>query len=65
MITPGYNEAREARQANIEDDDVENEAEFLTRTRLVLLAGRSLKMADLIVVERSPRISSDCDYSWN
>ena len=37
----------------------------LTRTRLVLLAGRSLKMAALIVVERSPHTSSDCDYwSW-
>ena len=35
----------------------------LTRTRLVLLAGRSLKMAALIVVERNPRTSSDCDYS--
>ena len=35
----------------------------LTRTWLVLLASRSLKMAALIVVERSPQTSPDCDYT--
>ena len=56
------NKVREARQTAVEDDDVENEAEF-GEDALVLLAGRSLKMAAPIVVERSPRPSSDCDYS--
>ena len=46
----------------IEDDDGEDEAEF-DEDAASVLAGRSLKMADLILVERSPRTSTDCDYS--
>ena len=52
-------EDREARQTAVEDYNGEDEAKFM---RLVLLAGRSLKMAALIVVERNPE-TSDCDYS--
>ena len=56
------NEVREARQTAVEDNDGVDDVE-LTRTWLVLLASLSLKMAALIVVERSPQTSSGCDYS--
>ena len=58
------NEVREVRQATVRDDDGENEAEFDEDANSVA-SQRSLKTAALIVVERSPRTSSDCDYSWN
>ena len=58
------NEVREVRQATIENDDIENEAEF-DEDAASVASRRSLKIVDLIVVERSPRTSSDCDYSLN
>ena len=54
------NEIRETRQATAEDDDVENEDAASVTRRPVSQNGGSK-----IVVEKSPRTSSDCDYSWN
>ena len=61
-LNESINEVREARKAAVEDDDGEEEAEFEEDAASVA-TGRSLKMAALTVVERSPRTSSDCDYS--
>ena len=61
------NEVCEARQAAIEDDEGDDEAGFdedvASVDWLVLLANRFLKMAALIVVDRSPQTFSGCDYN--
>ena len=59
------NEIRETRQATAEDDDVENEAEFDEDAASVARRPVSQNGGSKIVVERSPRTSSDCDYSLN
>ena len=56
------NKVREARRTAVEDEG-DRMRMNLMRTWPVLLASRSLKMTALIVVERSPQTSSDCDCS--
>ena len=52
------NEVREARQAAIDDGDGENEVEFDED-----VASRPLKLALVIVAERSPQTFSGYDYN--
>ena len=55
-------EDREARQTVVKDDEGEDEVEF--NEDMASVASQSVyQKAALIVVERSPQTSSDCDYS--